>query len=145
MRSDLGERVRATRERLVVRHSRAVRRFALSSRQPVPETVASNWHVYDVRSRLAAARRHRGVTQEEMAAAVGLSLATYRRLENGELPNPPLRYLTNCALALDVELTALLEDEWLQWTAFKPRAGELADPSSLWTPPRSGGPALPPP
>ena len=69
-----------------------------------------------MRSRLAAARKARGLSQEQVAPAVGLSLATYRRLETLEVANPPLRYLVNCALVLGVELVEILEDDWVTWS-----------------------------
>ena len=95
-------------------------------------------------SRLVAARKHRGVSQERMAGAVGLALATYRRLETGENTNPPLRYLVNCALVLRVELSSLIEDEWLEWAQLGNRGPVApAEPSEFWLPSRNR-PALPP-
>jgi hypothetical protein len=43
-----------------------------------------------------------------------MSVANLQRLEYG-MRNPPLRYLVNCAIALGVELTDVIEDEWLEW------------------------------
>jgi transcriptional regulator with XRE-family HTH domain len=77
-------------------------------------------------SRIANVRRLRGLRQDELAAAVGLSVATLRRLERGELDNPPLRYLQNLAIALDVELDRLIEPAWRQWW---PRPGAGAPPA----------------
>lgn len=57
----------------------------------------------------------RGVTQEELAEAIGISIATYRRLERGKIDNPPLRYLVNSAIALGVELADLIENDWNRW------------------------------
>ena len=95
-------------------------------------------------SRLVAARKHRGVSQERMAVALGLSLATYRRLETKENPNPQLRYLVNCALLLRVELSSLIEDEWLEWAQLGNRGPAApAEPSEFWLPSRHR-PALPP-
>ena len=87
-------------------------------------------------SRVEAARRNRGITQEEMARAVGLSTATYRRLESLQIVNPPLRYLVNCAYVLNVQLADLLEDEWLEWTRMRAR-----DPAAPPDPPRGNLPA----
>jgi hypothetical protein len=56
-----------------------------------------------------------------MADATGISLPTYWRLEHNELSNPPLRYLTNCALVLGVGLEAVIEDEWRNWFIFDER------------------------
>jgi transcriptional regulator with XRE-family HTH domain len=64
---------------------------------------------------LARARLSRGVTQEELAEAIGVSTPTLRRLERNEVENPKLRHLVNCAIALGVDLDAILEPEWLKW------------------------------
>ena len=48
-----------------------------------------------VRTRLAALRVERGMTQAAMIRATGLSRATYLKLEQGRHANPPLRYLNN--------------------------------------------------
>lgn len=53
-----------------------------------------------------------------MAELVGLTERTYARLERGDMPNPPIRYLSNCALILDVDLVSVCEDEWLEFTPF---------------------------
>lgn len=58
------------------------------------------------------------LTQKSVSERTGIPLRTYRRLENGELTNPPLRYLVNCALVLNVPLEDVCEDEWLRWTPF---------------------------
>jgi transcriptional regulator with XRE-family HTH domain len=60
----------------------------------------------------------RGVTQEELAGAIGISLPTYRRLERKDTDNPGVRYLANAALALGVDLDLLIEDEWREWMVF---------------------------
>ena len=67
-------------------------------------------------------RVERGLTQGKLAAAIGVSLETYRRLERGRIENPPLRYLGNAALVLGVELEALVEDEWRTWAVLSPDA-----------------------
>lgn len=67
-------------------------------------------------TRLAIERVRAGITQVELARVSGVPLTTYRRLERGEMSNPPIRYLTNIALTLDVDLLDICEDEWLQWT-----------------------------
>jgi transcriptional regulator with XRE-family HTH domain len=51
-----------------------------------------------------------------MAERIGMSLRSYRRLELGEVPNPPLRTLADCALALGVPLAAVVEPNWLEWS-----------------------------
>jgi DNA-binding XRE family transcriptional regulator len=69
-------------------------------------------------TKLARVRMARGVTQDELAEAIGISVPTYRRLELGVVENLGLRYLVTAALALSVELDEVLEDEWLAWKTF---------------------------
>jgi transcriptional regulator with XRE-family HTH domain len=76
-------------------------------------------------SRIANLRRAAGLRQDELAAAVGMSVATLRRLERGEIDNPPLRYLQNIAIALDAGLDAVIEPGWRQWW---PRPGAPRPP-----------------
>jgi transcriptional regulator with XRE-family HTH domain len=80
---------------------------------------------------LARARLSRGVTQEELAEAVGVSAQTIRRLERGEVENPKLRTLVNCALALGVDLSDVLEDDWLAWLPMN-GAEEPPEPDEFW-------------
>lgn len=82
------------------------------------------------RTQLAALRQKRGVSQQDMSWATGLSVATYQRLERGEITNPPLRYLVNCAIALEVDLDQVIEAEWRQWHAFSARAKDK--PTKSW-------------
>lgn len=84
-------------------------------------------------TKLARVRMSRGVTQEELAQAVGISVPTYRRLERGEADNPKLRQLVNCAIALGVELAEVLEDEWLEWMPFnESEAARPPKPEQFW-------------
>lgn len=83
-------------------------------------------------TRLARARVIRGVTQADLAEALGLSLATYRKLELGEMPNPPLRYLVNAGIALDVPWEALVEDEWREWARLSARRPRPPKREGLW-------------
>lgn len=70
-----------------------------------------------------------GATQERTAAAVGLSLTTYRRLERGEIEHPPLAWLQNLAIAFDVELEEILEPSWGgAWTVLDAQAAEPPTP-----------------
>jgi transcriptional regulator with XRE-family HTH domain len=82
------------------------------------------------RTKLANLRLESGIAQEELAAATGLSIATYRRLERGEMPNPPLRYLVNCARALGVDVADVVEEEWNDSYPLSPRAKK--PPASGW-------------
>jgi transcriptional regulator with XRE-family HTH domain len=58
------------------------------------------------------------IKQEAMSERAGIPLRTYQRLEAGKIPNPPIRYLVNCAIVLGVELEDVCEPEWLRWTKF---------------------------
>jgi transcriptional regulator with XRE-family HTH domain len=71
-------------------------------------------------TRLARARLEAGYTQSEMSAWTGIPIATYRRLERGELRNPPIRHISNCAIVLKVALEDLIEDEWRDWLPLDP-------------------------
>ena len=70
------------------------------------------------RSRLHQVRVEKRETQESMSRKTGLSLSAYRRLENKEIWNPPIRNLVNCALVLGVPLERVCESEWIGWTEF---------------------------
>lgn len=61
---------------------------------------------------LANWRRVRGLRQDQLAGMTGISVATLRRLESGQMDNPPLRYLQNLAIALRVDLDILIEPAW---------------------------------
>lgn len=71
-------------------------------------------------TRLAALRIAKGVSQSQLAEWTGLSRSTIQRLEAGEMQNPPVRYLTNCALALGAELADVIETGWREWMPFDP-------------------------
>lgn len=82
-------------------------------------------------TRLALERARAGVSQADLAYVTGIPLTTYRRLERGKMPNPPIRYLTNIALALDVPLFDICEDGWLEWTAFSHKLDKVPAKESL--------------
>lgn len=86
----------------------------------------------DAKTKLAVWRERRGVTQEELARATGLSMSVYWRLDNGRYDNPPLRYLINCALALGCELDDLVEEEWREWHVFDHAASAPPDAKAFW-------------
>ena len=88
-------------------------------------------------SKLARERLRRGVTQQELADAIGIPLIAYWRLEHGRTGNPPLHYLVNCAIALGVELDDLIEDDWRAWHVLDQRRRQPPDPSAFWRDPRS--------
>lgn len=70
-------------------------------------------------SKLAARREERKLARWELASQIGVSESTLQRLELGSTPNPPLRYLTNAAIVLGVQLEDLIEDEWRTWFPLK--------------------------
>jgi transcriptional regulator with XRE-family HTH domain len=74
----------------------------------------------------------RGVTQGELASAVGISVPTYRRLERGQTANPKLRHLVNCAIALGVELADVVEDSWLEWLPLDEASAEPPISDEFW-------------
>lgn len=76
------------------------------------------------RTQLAHERDLRGYTQAWMSEKTGIALRTYRRLESGEIENPPIGYLVNCALVLDVPLEKVCEGAWLRWMSFSAEAAE---------------------
>jgi transcriptional regulator with XRE-family HTH domain len=84
-------------------------------------------------TRLARVRMARGVTQEELADAIGISLPTYRRIERGGADaNPPLRYLMNAALALGVELDTVIDEAWREWRVFDSAHAAPPQPEEFW-------------
>jgi transcriptional regulator with XRE-family HTH domain len=56
-----------------------------------------------------------------MSEKTGIPLRTYLRLENGEMENPPITYLVNCAIVLNMPLEDICEAAWLAWSPFDPR------------------------
>lgn len=79
---------------------------------------------------LARTRQRVGLSQADLAQLAGVSLRSLQRIEKGEHPNPPVRYLSNFALVLGVQLAEVCEPEWLNWTKLpgvgsKPPSREL--------------------
>lgn len=58
-------------------------------------------------------RVRRGLSQRDLELASGIPIRTLQRLESGRLSSPPLGYLVNLALVLDVAVDELVEDDWL--------------------------------
>lgn len=83
-------------------------------------------------TKLEQMRRKRRVSQEKMAAIVGVSRTTYQKLERGTDDNPRLRYYVNASLALRCKLEDVLEDEWLGWMVFDRQFPEPPDPETFW-------------
>lgn len=81
----------------------------------MPNTVSDSWTAYarELGLSLARARAERGLSQERVAAAAGLSTYTYRKLEKGESnpgtpANPRLHTLARLAEVLGVPMAELL-------------------------------------
>jgi transcriptional regulator with XRE-family HTH domain len=72
----------------------------------------------DVRTRLAAVRVAAGLTQKELAWAIGIPIANYIRLERGQHRNPPLGWLVNAAIVLDCPLDELIDETMSEWYHF---------------------------
>lgn len=68
-----------------------------------------------------------------MSEATGIALASYRRLERGKIDNPPLRWLVNCQLALDLpDIDDVIDDEWSTFKQLQPGGpDEPPDPLSF--------------
>ena len=66
-------------------------------------------------SKLAALRVERGLSQRELAEKAGIPPHTYWKLEAGVTENPRIGHLVNCAIALDVDLRDVIEDEWFEF------------------------------
>lgn len=87
----------------------------IPGRKPLHPSTQVEWRELGVRTRLAAARRRRYVRQQDLAAAVGVSVATLREIEAGRVGDRvPIGTLLACAAALDLPFSALIEDEWLE-------------------------------
>lgn len=80
-------------------------------------------------TRLADLRVRLGITQTELAAASGVGLRAIQEIERGEIRNPRIRYLTNIAMVLGLDLEDVCEPEWLDWTVF--RRGGPQEPTML--------------
>ena len=87
------------------------------------------------RTPLAEWRLRRRVTQKQMWTALGIGRTTYLKLERGDYDNPPLRYLTNAALLLRVDVSQLIQDNWREWWQPTDDAPEFTKPVDLWAPP----------
>lgn len=70
-------------------------------------------------TKLAAHRIRRDLTQLDLARRAGIPVDSYRKLERGEIDNPRLRDLVNCAIVLDLDprelVVELVEEPWLRF------------------------------
>lgn len=76
-------------------------------------------------TKLARARIAAGLTQQELADKVNISLRTIKRLENDWLFEPRLNWFLRLSLALEVPLVDLIEDYDLDGSGigFRPDPG----------------------
>ena len=82
-------------------------------------------------SPLAGIRIRRGVSQAELAKAVGVSVRTIERLEGGLIRDPKIRLVSNCAIALGVKLEQLIHPAWREWFDYDDEHPEPPDPSKF--------------
>lgn len=87
-------------------------------------------------------RERRGLTQAEVADAVGISERHYRRIEQGRVFDPGIRVLHNCALVLGCTLYEMLPAEFLGWTRFSDQRPEPPEWEKFFRPERSSAPDI---
>lgn len=75
-------------------------------------------------TRISVLRERKGMTQAELAAAMGIHRTSLQRLESGLVENPGIRTLVAASRGLGVKLAAIVEPEW---TAPRP-APETPEP-----------------
>lgn len=82
-------------------------------------------------TRIAHWRVKRGLTQQEVADLVGLSLNGYWKYERDRIFNPGVRQLANLAIIFGCQIEDLIEDEWREgsWPFGTQRPEE---PSRFW-------------
>jgi transcriptional regulator with XRE-family HTH domain len=61
--------------------------------------------------KLAAARRNKGLTQQEAAVAAGLSVSVVAQLERGAITDPRIKTLQSLGRVYGVSILDLLDDE----------------------------------
>ena len=83
---------------------------------------------YEPPTRLARARLEAGVTQLELAKVIGISIASYRRLERGVDRDPPIGWLANAAIALGYDFESLCDHGFDEWRPYNNRR----PPDSDW-------------
>lgn len=81
------------------------------------------------RTKIARRRLRLGLKQRQVAEMTGIPVRQLRRLEKGEIERPPLAYLVNLAMVLDVENPLdLAEDSWVEWQVLDARAATPPPP-----------------
>jgi transcriptional regulator with XRE-family HTH domain len=87
----------------------------IPGRERVDAETRQQWVRAGARTRLAAVRLRRGVRQEDLAAVIGISTASLRRIESGQSGSGvDVGILLTAAMILQVPVTTLIEDEWLE-------------------------------
>jgi len=81
---------------------------------------------------LRTQRLQKGVSREELARVAGTSVSKLARMESGDEDNPPLRILNNCAIALGVQLEAVIDPEWRTWWNRYGGQDSPPDPDEFW-------------
>lgn len=78
---------------------------------------ATSWVEQAFLAKLARVRVEKGITRHQLAQAVGISYESLSRLEREKLPNAPLWWFRNCAIAiaLGVELDEILDEREFRW------------------------------
>lgn len=90
----------------------------IPGRTPIDEETRDQWARAGARTRLAAVRLRRGVRQEDLASAIGISTASLRRIESGQVgAGVSVGILLAVAQMLQVPVTTLIEDDWLEVAA----------------------------
>lgn len=90
----------------------------IPGRIPADERARKTWALAGARTRLAAARLRKGIRQEDLVSAIGVSTASLRRIESGQSgAGVSIGILLACSVALETPLTALIEDEWVEIAA----------------------------
>jgi transcriptional regulator with XRE-family HTH domain len=81
------------------------------------------------RSKLAEVRLRRRVTQQQLSEVTGIPLSTYRKLERRTLKpqSKPLSLYVNCAMALNVSLREVLDEDDTEWTVLDAQASQRPD------------------
>lgn len=89
--------------------------------QPVVDRRGPSWHVLDM-DNLARIRKMRGLTQSQLAEAIGANQATISKIEKGD-GNPTLDMMQRIAAALRVHPSQLFKRDTLEQRAIEALEG----------------------